>query len=145
MKGAMSRVGADTAKGTWQCRLQTGWSLLEVVVTTAIVGTLGVAVICSMLPQIATSKTNQCMANLQMIEAAKNAWVADHPGQAMSTPSAPGGSDDPLISYIRGGIIPACPSGGTYQNVYDPTKPCICPSPSPGPGHGLQAYPTPSS
>jgi type II secretory pathway pseudopilin PulG len=135
MREAMSCGGDDTAKGTRKCRLQAGWSLIEVVVTTAIVGTLGVAIIMSMLPQVTSAKRNQCIANLQMIESAKNSWVADHPGQTMqSDPTA-------LSQYIRGGVIPqTCPADNTttYTNLYDPTQPCTCPF------HQQQAYATPT-
>ena len=137
----MSRVGPCIPKRTWERRRQAGWSLIEVVVTTAIVGTLGVAITVSMLPQIASTKRNQCMANLQMIESAKNSWVADHPGQTMIVPSTPGGPDDPLVQYIRGGVVPnTCPGNGStaYTNVYDPTQPCTCPY------HQKQAYATPT-
>lgn len=143
----MSCAGTDTPKTPWERHFQAGWSLIEVVVTTAIVGTLGVAVVMSMMPQIATSQRNQCMANLQMIESAKNSWVADHPGQAMATPPVPNGTDDPLVQYIRGGTIPSCPRDqSTYLNLYDPTKPatCTCPYHKDQYGNQLQAYPTPT-
>jgi prepilin-type N-terminal cleavage/methylation domain-containing protein len=147
MKEAMSCGGDDTAKRPWKCRLQAGWSLIEVVVTTAIVGTLAVAVIMSMIPQVTSAKRNQCIANLQMIESAKNSWVADHPGQTMVPPGPD--NPDPLAQYIRGGVVPTtCPGDGKtpYTNpptttstagMYDPTQPCYCPF------HQQQAYATP--
>ena len=70
MKGAMSRGGVDAAKRNRVCRPRAGWSLIEVVVTTAIVGTLGVAIVTSMTHEVASSQRNQCKANLEMIEAA---------------------------------------------------------------------------
>lgn len=132
---AMSRVGVDSVKRVRERRLQAGWSLIEVVVTTAIVGTLGVAIVMSMIPQVTSAKRNQCIANLQMIEAAKNSWVADHPGQTMQNdPTA-------LSQYIRGGVVPqTCPASSStaYTNLYDPTQPCTCPF------HQVQAYATPT-
>ena len=79
------------------------------------------------------------MANLQMIEAAKNSWVADHPGQLMQAPGP--NNPDPLVQYIRGGVVPqTCPANGgsNYSNIYDPTQPCTCPY------HSQQAYATPT-
>ncbi|MBV9997676.1 MAG: type II secretion system protein [Verrucomicrobia bacterium] len=135
----MSCAGTQSARRTRECRLQAGWSLIEVVVTTAIVGTLGVAIVMSMIPQVTSAKRNQCMANLQMIESAKNSWVADHPGQTMLVPSST--NPDPLAQYIRGGVVPqTCPSSNSsgYSSVYDPTQPCTCPF------HQQQAYATPT-
>lgn len=107
--------------------------MIEVLVATAILAALSVTVILNMLPQVASSKRQQCMGNLQMIESAKSAWVADHPGQDMpADPSA-------LTQYLRGGNIPTCPvDGSTYQNLYDPTTPCTCTY------HQQQAYATPT-
>ena len=146
----MSRVGVDAAKRNRACRPRAGWSLIEVVVTTAIVGTLGVAIVTSMTHEVASSQRNQCKANLEMIEAAKNSWVADHPGQKIVPPAGPN-DQDPLAQYIRGGVVPkTCPvDGEAYTNLpnsnsnstagmYDPAQPCYCPY------HQQQAYPTPT-
>src|SRR5437764_1153094 len=84
-------------------RRQRGFTLIEVIVACAIMACIGVAVIMGMNSQVVSAKKNQCMANLQMIESAKNAWVADHPGVAMPTPS---GGTDPLSQYVRGGVVP---------------------------------------
>lgn len=107
--------------------------MIEVLVATAILAALSVTAIMNMQPQAASAQRQQCMQYLQTIESAKNAWVADHPGQDMpSDPSV-------LTQYLRGGSIPTCPGNqSTYQNLYDPTQPCTCPY------HQQQAYATPT-
>ena len=122
--------------------------MIEVLVATAILAALSVTAIMNMQPQAASAKRQQCMANLQILESAKNAWVADHPGQDM--PSDPTQAQQQLSQYVRGGInnFPgACPGPGNtpYTNppnssstlgMYDPTLPCYCPY------HQQQAYGT---
>ncbi|MBV8899415.1 MAG: hypothetical protein JOY92_04805 [Verrucomicrobia bacterium] len=118
--------------------------------TAAIVAALSVAAIMNMQPQAASANRQGCMANLQMLEAAKAAWVADHPGQDM--PSNPDDAKTALSQYVRGGIANfpgTCPGPGKtpYTNppkssstlgMYDPTLPCYCPY------HQQQAYATPT-
>ncbi|MBV9488488.1 MAG: prepilin-type N-terminal cleavage/methylation domain-containing protein [Verrucomicrobia bacterium] len=136
MPSASLHLAPDQGPGR---RHRAGWTLIEVIVTTAILATLGVAIVMSMLPQLGSAQRQQCMANLQMIEAAKNAWVADHPGQAMQADPAA------LGQYLRGGVIPTCPgNGSTYQNLYDPAQPCSCPFHKDQNQRPLQAYSTPT-
>jgi prepilin-type N-terminal cleavage/methylation domain-containing protein len=98
-------------------RANDGFTLIELIVTTAILAVLGVAVIVSMSGQIQSAKAQECQANMQMIEAAKHAWVSDHPGETLAAPG--GGQTDPLAPYLRSNTVPQCPSGGTYTQQYD--------------------------
>ena len=133
MKGGMPRLSHSAARIPGVRRSREGWTLIEILVATAILACLSVTAIMCMTREVASANKRQCLANLQMIESAKNAWVADHPGQDMpADPSA-------LKQYLRGGSIPTCPrDGSTYQNLYDPTQPTTCTCPY----HNQQAYDT---
>ena len=148
----MPRVFRSAACSLIARRTRQGWTLIEVLVAVAIMAALSVTAIMSMQRQAASANKQQCMQNLQMLESAKNAWVADHPGKDMNDVTDP---KTELSQYIRGGIYNfpgACPGPGKtpYTNppnssstlgMYDPTLPCYCPY------HQQQAYattPTPS-
>ncbi|HEY0789543.1 MAG TPA: type II secretion system protein [Chthoniobacterales bacterium] len=140
----MTRSTCPGLRRTPGKKAQRAFTLIEMIVAVAIAASIGVAVVTSMNSQIASTKKNQCMANLQMIESAKNAWVGDHPGQTMPTPPFTGTVTDPLVPYLRGGNVPSCPSlpspspspsaTPTYTNVYDPTNATKCTF------HNQQAY-----
>jgi hypothetical protein len=50
-----------------------------------------------------------CIQNLQQIDAAKQAWALDNSKDATDVPTA-----QDLEPYLKGNLIPACPSGGVY-------------------------------
>jgi hypothetical protein len=56
-----------------------------------------------------TSPSNACINNLRQIDGAKNEWTLEHNatnGEAVMM--------NQLTNYLLHGIIPKCPSGGTY-------------------------------
>lgn len=59
--------------------------------------------------RIAAQQRNQCIANLRLIYAAKQAWALEKNKTDADTPT-----EEDLLPYIKGGVFPVCPSGGTY-------------------------------
>ena len=51
-----------------------------------------------------------CLSNLRRIDDAKQAWASDNNQPETATPKV---AD--LLPYMRGGVFPVCPSGGTYS------------------------------
>jgi Skp family chaperone for outer membrane proteins len=60
-------------------------------------------------PASAVNQLNACINNLRQIDAAKQQWALENDKTADAIPPA-----QDLLPYFRGGIIPVCPSGGTY-------------------------------
>jgi chromosome segregation ATPase len=50
-----------------------------------------------------------CVANLRLIYAAKQAWALEKNKTDADTPS-----EQDLLPYLKGGVFPVCPSGGSY-------------------------------
>ena len=59
--------------------------------------------------RFAAQQRNQCIANLRLIYAAKQAWALEKNKTDTDTPT-----EQDLLPYIKGGVFPVCPSGGTY-------------------------------
>jgi hypothetical protein len=47
--------------------------------------------------------------NLRQIEAAKQEWAVDNAKAAKDVPTA-----QDLVPYLKGNVMPVCPSGGYY-------------------------------
>ena len=64
-----------------------------------------------------------CLGNLRRIDDAKQEWAGDNdaPNNAVPTVAE-------LLPYLKGGIFPVCPSGGTYSiNAIDEVPTCSYP------------------
>jgi type IV pilus assembly protein PilA len=104
-----------------------GFTVLEVTLVALVIAMVSVLAYGMYLSVLNDQRGRTCSANLRTIEAAKTAWVHDHPGQDIT-------STNDLLPYLKTGVLPTCPSGGTYSNVtdrrqlttcslYDPAKP----------------------
>jgi chromosome segregation ATPase len=58
---------------------------------------------------LAIVRRNACINNLRELDAAKAQWALDKEKTAADVPTA-----QDLLPYLRDGIFPACPDGGTY-------------------------------
>jgi hypothetical protein len=68
-----------------------------------------------------------CLNNLRLIDDAKQQWAADFDKPDSAVPA-----EKDLSPYLKGGILPVCPGGGTYRiNAVDELPTCSIP------GHGL--------
>jgi hypothetical protein len=59
--------------------------------------------------QTAAAQRATCINNLRLIYAAKQAWALDKNKTDTDTPT-----EQDLLPYLKGGVFPTCPSGGTY-------------------------------
>ncbi len=59
--------------------------------------------------QIEAAQRNVCISNLRQIDAAKQQWALENDKTDEAIPT----SQD-LLLYLKGGVFPVCPSGGTY-------------------------------
>jgi hypothetical protein len=55
------------------------------------------------------AERNACINNLRQIDAAKQQWALDKNKNAAAVPTI-----TDLASYFKDGVLPTCPSGGTY-------------------------------
>lgn len=56
------------------------------------------------------ARKNSCIANLKQIDGAIQQWALEN-GKVAASPVDPQG----FLSYLRGSMLPLCPSGGTYR------------------------------
>lgn len=54
--------------------------------------------------------TDTCIANLMQIEGAKKSWLLENQKGSSDLVDVRG-----VANYLRGGILPTCPAGGSYQ------------------------------
>lgn len=59
--------------------------------------------------QAEAAQRNTCINNLRQIDAAKQQWALENNKTDADTPTA-----QDLLPYLRGGVFPVCPGGGTY-------------------------------
>jgi hypothetical protein len=55
---------------------------------------------------------HECIANLKQIDGAVQQWALEHKKVSTDTYSL---SDNNLLCYLRGSVLPLCPLGGTYS------------------------------
>lgn len=89
--------------------VQAGFTLVELLVILVLTGCIAALAMPAFSAIRAQSRAQRCSANIQLIEAAKDAYIKDKPGQALNSQSQ-------LLPYLKYGM-PSCPSGGTYNNV----------------------------
>lgn len=66
------------------------------------------------------AERNACINNLRQIDAAKQQWALENNKNAHALPSV-----KDITPYFKDGIIPTCPSGGTYTlNAVDELPSC---------------------
>jgi hypothetical protein len=61
------------------------------------------------IQQTIVQERNACIANLRLIYAAKQAWALDKSKTDSDVPT-----EQDLLPYLKGGVFPVCPTGGTY-------------------------------
>ena len=60
-------------------------------------------------PASEQDKINACINNLRQIDGAKQQWALENRKPAEAVPSA-----QDIALYLKAGVVPACPSGGSY-------------------------------
>ena len=61
------------------------------------------------MPIDAEGKMLQCINNLRQIDAAKSEWAEEHSKKSGDIPTV---AD--LTPYLKNGVFPTCPAGGSY-------------------------------
>ena len=91
-------------------RNRKGFTLVEIMIVVAIIGLLAAIAVPSFIQARTTSRTNACINNLRLIEAAKEQY-------AMANNLADGDAvtQGQIATYMRGTAFPVCPAGGTYD------------------------------
>ena len=89
-----------------------GFTLVEIMIVIMIIGIVSLIAVPNFLSARFNSQKNSCIANLHLIEAAKEQWAMDKKKGTTDTPTT---SD--LIGSATDGYVkhwPTCPGGGTY-------------------------------
>jgi general secretion pathway protein G len=97
-----------------------GFTLIEVVVVTAIIGILSTMAMSAVIAARHASQENVCLANQCQIDAAKERFATDN-----NKPNGYNVTTNEILPYLRGNVMPVCPAGGQY--ILDPIgEPCHC-------------------
>ena len=102
-------------------RAERAFSLVEMLVVLAIIGTLASVVTLAVTRAMDGQEEKQCLDNMVLIEAAKDEYVRDHPGATAVDPAE-------FRRYFRFGI-PRCPRdpNADYPNWDDLNASVTCP------------------
>ena len=80
-------------------------------IVVAIIGLLAAIAIPNFTKARMTAQKNTCITNLKMIDNAAQQWALEYKKVETETYSL---TDGTFLDFIKGSILPACPSGGTY-------------------------------
>ena len=110
----MRDVPADTGMRTIKSQRirrsgTSGWTLIEIMITVALIGFLAAIAIPNFIHARSTSAEKACLNNLRQIDAGAQQWAAENNKQN----SDPYTLND-IKLYLQRSIIPECPAGGQY-------------------------------
>ena len=104
-------------------KLQQGFTLVEIMIVVAIIGLLAAIAIPNFMKSRDTSQKNACINNLRLIDAAKEQWALEKNKTTGDTPT-----DDEIALYMKGDVMPTCPSGDQAYTVGAIGTPPVCTS-----------------
>lgn len=88
---------------------KSGFTLVEIMIVVAIIGLLAAIAIPNFVRARTTAQKNACINNLRQIDGAKEQWALEN---KKVTGDSVGDSD--VTPYLKGNVMPSCPSSGAY-------------------------------
>jgi len=93
--------------------IQSGWTLLEIMIVVSIIGFLAAIAIPNFIRARSTSNEKACINNLRQIDAGAQTWAAEN-----NKKSADAYTLGDIKDYLQRGKTPECPSGGQYGPTF---------------------------
>ena len=88
-------------------KLQTAFTLIEIMIVVAIIGLLAAIAIPNFVHARTTAQQNACINNLRQIDGAKQEWALENKANATVTPSSD--NIQPYMGRGSTGSLPVCP------------------------------------